>query len=89
MSKPAQTTAELRRAGIVTGSEIAQAGHLYQSEPTGTYRFASGHSLDLGAAVASYGPARCTVANPSATATTRRVIVSNAIMLACPTAPRV
>ncbi|WP_267424316.1 hypothetical protein [Methylobacterium sp. GC_Met_2] len=46
------TLADLRKAGIITSQEIVAAIDLYLRDPAaGSYRFASGHSLDIAALV--------------------------------------
>ena len=58
------TLADLRRAGTISSSEIVAAVDLYMRDPTASpYRFASGHFIDIAAAIA----ARPTIANLSAT----------------------
>ncbi|MGU3668419.1 hypothetical protein ACLBX9_29920 [Methylobacterium sp. A49B] len=48
------TLADLRRAGTVSSSEIVAAIDLYMRAPdAGPYRFASGYSVDIAAAVAA------------------------------------
>ena len=48
------TLADLRRTGTISSSEIVAAVDLYMRDPeTGPYRFASGHSVDISAAVAA------------------------------------
>ena len=48
------TLADLRRAGTINSSEIVAAVDLYMRDPeAGPYRFASGYTFDLAAAVAA------------------------------------
>lgn len=48
------TLANLRKAGTISSTEIVAAVDLYMRDPeTGPYRFASGHSVDIAAAVAA------------------------------------
>ena len=48
------TVADLRRSGRISSQEIVAAIDLYMRDPAaGPYRFASGHSLDVAALVAS------------------------------------
>ena len=50
MAEPS-TTADLRRAGVISSQEVVEAIDAYLLDPTaGSYRFASGHSLDIAAA---------------------------------------
>ncbi|MER2198456.1 hypothetical protein [Methylobacterium brachiatum] len=82
------TIADLRKAGRISSSEIVAAIDLYMRDPVaGPYHFASGHSLDIAALVASkmspsevanrVGPHEKTIRNA----------VAAAIMAATPTAP--
>jgi hypothetical protein len=46
------TLADLRKAGLITSREIVAAIDRYVLDPTsGPYRFVSGHSVDIAAAV--------------------------------------
>lgn len=48
------TLADLRKAGTISSTEIVAAVDLYMRDPeTGPYRFASGHSVDVAATVAT------------------------------------
>lgn len=50
MAAGLSTIADLRRAGVITSHEVVAAIDAYMRDPaSGPYRFASGHSLDVGA----------------------------------------
>ena len=54
MAAARPTLADLRKAGTISSTEIVAAVDLYMRDPeTGPYRFASGHSIDIAAAVAA------------------------------------
>ena len=82
------TVADLRRSGSISSHEIVSAIDLYMRDPTaGPYQFASGHSLDVAALVASkIDPAE--VANRAGPQEkTFRNAVAAVVMAAHPTAP--
>jgi hypothetical protein len=54
MAKEIPNVGDLRRAGIISSTEIVAATDRYMQDPTmGLYRFASGHSIDIAAAIAA------------------------------------
>lgn len=65
MSSRSLTVADLCKAGTVSSSEIVAAIDRYMRDPTaGPYRFASGHSVDIAAAVAATSEISRLRANP-------------------------
>ncbi|XYD12653.1 hypothetical protein R1A27_34490 (plasmid) [Methylobacterium sp. NMS12] len=87
MPAGSSTLADLRKAGVIGSREIVAAIDAYMRDPAaGPYRFASGHSLDLAAIVASLpGLDREERAGPQEK--TFRNALAAAIMAACPTLP--
>lgn len=54
MTAKTPTLADLRKAGTITSQEIVAAVDAYLRDPAaGPYRFSSGHSLDIAAAMAA------------------------------------
>ncbi len=52
-TKPS-TLADLRKAGLISSTEIVAAIDRYVLDPaSGPYRFAGGHSIDIAAAIAA------------------------------------
>ena len=50
--EPPQTIGDMRRKAVVTDDEISEAVEAYLADPRRTiFRFASGHTLDVSAAV--------------------------------------
>lgn len=81
------TLADLRKAGVINSLEIVAAIDVYMRDPVaGSYRFASGHSLDIAAIVdATPNLNRGEGAGPQEK--TFRNTVAAAIMAAHPTSP--
>ena len=81
------TTGDLFKAKTVTDDEVADAVDLFMRDPTvSLFRFASGHTLDLAAAVKAHEPAARAVIDPDRPEKFRRGMVRTAILLARPTA---
>ena len=81
MSEP--TTSDLFKAKTVTDDEVTAAVDVFMRDATvSMFRFASGHTLDLAAAVRAHEPARLAVTDPDRTERHRRLMVRNAILLA-------
>jgi hypothetical protein len=77
------TLADLRKAGTITSSEIVAAVDAYVHNPAaGPYRFASGHSLDIAAAVATSEEFAKMVARPGPREKVFRTAVATAAMSA-------
>lgn len=54
MAAARPTLADLRRAGTISSTEIVAAIDIYMRDPkAGPYKFGSGHSVDIAAAVAA------------------------------------
>ena len=84
---PAQplTLTDLRKAGTITSLEIVAAVDAYIRDPgAGPYRFASGHSLDIAAAVASSGEFAELAARSGPKEKTLRTAVTTIAMTARP-----
>ena len=77
----------MRRKAIVTDAEIAAAVETYLADPkAGPFEFASGHALDVGAAVDEHRPAKAALAGKGTSETFRRTMVRTAVILATPSA---
>lgn len=77
------TIADLRSTGAVRSSEIVAAIDRYMRDPaTGSYRFTSGHSLDIGAVVATAPEIADARANPGPQEKAFRTAVAAAVMRA-------
>ena len=82
------TVADLRRAGHISSQEVVAAIDVYLRDPTaGRYRFASGHSLDIAALVASRVSPEQVAPRSSPQENAFRIALASAIMAACPTPP--
>ena len=82
------TIADLRKAGRISSHEIVTAIDLYVRDPAaGPYRFASGHSLDVAALVASTVDPTEVANGAGPQEKTFRNAVAAADMAARPTAP--
>ncbi|WP_187275221.1 hypothetical protein [Methylobacterium sp. WL120] len=80
---PELTTGDLFKAKAITDDEVNAAVDLFMRDPTvSMFRFASGHTLDLAAAVKAHEPARLAVTDPDRTERHRRLMVRNAILFA-------
>ena len=79
------TIADLRKNGSITSQEIVAAIDVYLRDPTaGPYRFASGHSLDIGALV-NATPAFEAVDRSGPQENAFRMVLTAAVMAAQPT----
>ena len=88
MTAKTPTLGDLRKAGTVTSSEIVAAIDAYVRDPmSGPYRFASGHSLDIAAALAGSSEATERMARPGPKANAIRSAVTAAAMTAPLTPP--
>ncbi|GJE52114.1 hypothetical protein GOFOIKOB_5182 [Methylobacterium tardum] len=82
------TLADLRKAGTITSLEIVAAIDAYSRDPAAKrYRFASGHSLDIAAAVEGSADLAELMARPGPRDKVFRTAVTTIIMAAHPTAP--
>ena len=82
---PHPTLAELRTSGIVASTEIVAAVTAYVHDPDGgPYCFASGHCLDVAAAVKAHPPSAAVMVEPTAREKDHRLAASIAIMRARP-----
>lgn len=83
--EPPQTIGDMRRKAIVTDSEIAEAVEAYLANPkAATFQFASGHVLDVTAAVNDHRQAKAILADKGANDAFRRTMVRTAVILATP-----
>ena len=83
--EPPQTIGDLRRQGIVTDKEIAAAVDAYLADPKAPpFNFASGHILDVEAAVLANRQAKATLLEPKAREVYQRTMVRVAVILATP-----
>ena len=83
--EPPQTIGDMRRKAIVTDKEIAAAIEAYLADPKAKpFQFASGHTLDVGAAVDGHPPAKAALAGKGTSDTFRRTMVRTAVILATP-----
>ncbi|SDO55876.1 hypothetical protein SAMN05216360_12733 [Methylobacterium phyllostachyos] len=82
------TLADLRKDGTISSSEIVAAVDIYMRDPeTGPYRFASGHSIDIAAAVAASPEIAEAKAKPGPQEKALRTAVTAAVMAAHATKP--
>ena len=82
------TVSELRKAGTITSLEIVAAVDAYVRGPTaGPYRFASGHSLSIAAALEASTNATELMARPGPKAKAFQNAITTTIMKARPTLP--
>ena len=92
MSSRPLTIADLRRAGTVSSFEIVAAIDRYMRDPTtGPYRFASGHGVDIAAAVAASSDIAELRTNPGPQGKTLRhavTVITMAAQVVPPTAGR-
>ena len=83
--EPPQTIGDMRRKAIVTDAEITAATEAYLGNPTGkSFEFASGHKLDVAAAVEAHRPAKAIMAEKGVKEAYRRTMVRTAVILATP-----
>ena len=83
MAAARPTLADLRRAGTISSTEIVAAIDLYMRDPeAGPYQFASGHSVDIAAAVAASPETLELKARPGPQEKTFRIAVTATIMAA-------
>lgn len=79
------TVSEMRKAAQISDDEIDAAVDAYVASPTaGPFRCASGHQIDVPAAVRAYLPAVAAVADPDRTPKFKWTMVRTAILLAHP-----
>ncbi|TXM92099.1 hypothetical protein FV222_23700 [Methylobacterium sp. WL103] len=82
------TTGDLFKAKIVTDDEVNTAVDIFmRAADVRLFRFASGHTLDLAAAVRASRHATATLTEPTAKDGSKRSAVRTAILLARPVAP--
>lgn len=88
MASAHPTFADLRKAGTISSTEIVAAVDLYMRDPNiGPYRFASGHSIDIAAAVAASPGFHALKAKPGPQEKTFRNAVTAAVMSAVAETP--
>lgn len=88
MAAARPTIADLRKTGTIRSSEIVAAVDLYMRDPdAGPYRFASGHSVDIAAAVAASPEIVEAKAKPGPQDKALRTAVTAAVMGAHATKP--
>lgn len=86
-NEPLQTIGELRRKATITDEEISEAVEAYlEDSKLQAFRFASGHVLDVAAAVDAHGPAKAALAKKNTIEAYRRTMVRTAVILATPIA---
>ncbi len=84
-SGPKQTVSDLRRKAVVTRGEISAAIDAYLADPLGKpFKFESGHTLDVAAAVEAYRPARAALAERGMREAIRQTMIWTAVFLAVP-----
>lgn len=82
------TLANLRKAGLITSFEVVAAVDAYMRNPAaGPYRFTSGHSLDIAAAIAASAEFKAMAARPGPKEKTLRTAVTMVAMAALLTLP--
>ncbi len=82
---PPQTVGDLRHRSIVTDDEIAAAVDTFLTDPKlNAFQFASGHFLDVAAAVAGHATASTVLADPNAELPFRRTMIRTAVIVAVP-----
>ena len=80
--------AELRRDGVVTVGEIRRAALAYLADPAcAPFRFESGHTVDVAAAVAKHAATADALTDPMLKTKNRNVLVQAAIALGRTTLP--
>ena len=83
--EPPQTIGDMRRKAIVTDAEITAATDAYLGNPAvKSFEFASGHKLDVAAAVEAHRPAKAIMEEKGAKEAYRRTMVRTAVILATP-----
>ncbi|MCJ2085792.1 hypothetical protein MKK88_07260 [Methylobacterium sp. E-005] len=88
MAAARPTLADLRKAGTISSTEIVAAVDLYMRNPeTGPYRFASGHRVDIAAAVGASPAVSELKGKPGPQEKTFRNAVTAAVMGALATKP--
>ncbi|WP_342167244.1 hypothetical protein [Methylobacterium sp. SD21] len=84
---PPQTIGDMRRKAIVTDAEITAAVEAYLANPkVPRFQFASGHILDVSAAVEANRHAKTILAQKGTNGVFRRTMVRTAVILATPVA---
>ena len=85
MAKEIPSVGDLRRKSEVTDDEIDAAADAYVANPKAApFRFASGHEVDLDAAVHAYPPTVAAVGDPDRRPKVKWTMVRTAILLAHP-----
>lgn len=83
--EPPQTVGDLRRKAIIMDAEITEAVEAYIGNPkAATFEFASGHVLDVTAAVEAHRQAKAILADKKTGDAFRRTMVRVAVILATP-----
>lgn len=83
--EPPQTIGDMRRKAVVTDKEIAAAVEAYLADPKAPpFQFASGHVLDVSAAVSEHRQAKTILAGKGSSDAFRRTMVRTAVILAVP-----
>ena len=86
-AEPGQTVGDLRREAIVTDDEITAATEAYLANPKSqAFAFASGHVLDVSAAVDAHSPTKAALAGQITSDAFRRSMVRTAVIMAVPAA---
>ncbi|MET0527267.1 MAG: hypothetical protein ABW003_02800 [Microvirga sp.] len=86
MSAERPTLADLRKAGTITSFEIVAAVDAYvHNSSSGPFRFASGHSIDIAAAIATSSEATEMMARSGPKEKTFRNAVTAIVMTVRPT----
>lgn len=85
--EPPPTVGDLRRKAVIMDAEIAEAVEAYLGNPkAATFEFASGHVLDVTAAVNEHRQAKAIMADEKVGDAFRRTMVRVAVILAVPEA---
>jgi hypothetical protein len=83
--EPPQTVGDLRRKAVITDKEISAATDAFLLDRKATpYQFASGHVLDVAAAVEAHRPAKAALVEKTIPDALRRTMVRTAVILATP-----
>jgi hypothetical protein len=79
------TVSDLRKAAEITDQEIDAVVDAYLVEPKfAPFRFASGHAINVAAAVEAHQPAKAAVIDPDRSEKFKRTKVRTAILLVQP-----
>jgi hypothetical protein len=83
--EPPQTVGDLRRKAVITDKEISAAIEAFLANPAGApFKFTSGHTLNVRAAVNEHRPAKAALSGRIISDTFRRTMVRTAVILATP-----